>query len=134
MIGETLHVAGGGAMIGLAAAALWLLLGRVAGISGIAARTLLQRPTSDLGWQAAFLLGLCAAGYFAPSPVPGALASPSALALGGVLVGVGARVGSGCTSGHGVCGVSRRSPRSIVAVALFTLFGALATWGVSCVR
>ena len=112
----------GGMMIGLAAAMFVLLNGRIAGISGIMGG--LFRPVSgDLAWRAAFLLGLIGApsvyGLFAALPVLQIDAQFGALVLAGVLVGVGTRYGSGCTSGHGVCGLARLSPRSAVATAAF---------------
>jgi hypothetical protein len=119
----------GGALIGLAAALLWMGSGRIAGISGIVGG-LLQRCTGDRGWRVAFIGGLLSAGIAAAVIAPGALAStlersPGALALAGLLVGFGARLGNGCTSGHGVCGVGRWSTRSLVATAVFMGTGVL---------
>lgn len=115
----------GGVMIGVAAALLLLTHGRIAGISGIAGG-LLSAGTRD--WRVAFIGGLLIAGLIggllAPASVGGASA-PLAIA-GGLLVGFGARYGSGCTSGHGVCGLSRLSRRSLVAVAVFMSTGAIA--------
>lgn len=117
----------GGVMIGVAAALLLLTHGRIAGISGIAGG-LLSATTRDRSWRVAFLGGLLIAGLIggllAPAAVGGASA-PLAIA-GGLLVGFGARYGSGCTSGHGVCGLSRLSRRSLVAVAVFMSTGAIA--------
>ncbi len=112
----------GGALIGLAAALFLLLNGRIAGISGVLGG--LFRPTSgDIAWRVAFVLGLVSAplvyGLFAVLPAPQIQASNAALVAAGLLVGVGTRYGSGCTSGHGVCGLSRLSPRSLVATACF---------------
>ena len=112
----------GGALIGLAAALFLVLNGRIAGISGVLGGLL--RPVSgDIAWRAAFVLGLIAAplmyGLFATLPVPEIEAGNGALIAAGLLVGVGTRYGSGCTSGHGVCGLSRLSPRSLVATACF---------------
>ena len=112
----------GGMLIGLAAAIFVLLNGRIAGISGIMGG--LFRPVKgDLSWRAAFLLGLIGAplvyGLFAALPVLQIDAQFGALILAGLLVGVGTRYGSGCTSGHGVCGLARLSPRSAVATAAF---------------
>lgn len=112
----------GGVLIGLAAAMFALLNGRVAGISGVLGGLL--RPTKgDMSWRIAFVLGLVGAPLvymlFAASPKPQINASYGALILGGLLVGVGTRYGSGCTSGHGVCGLSRLSPRSLVATLAF---------------
>ncbi|MBK7900869.1 MAG: YeeE/YedE family protein [Azonexus sp.] len=113
----------GGLLIGLAVALLLLLSGRIAGVSGILGGVLLPAGRRDWLWRAAFVAGLLL------SPVlVGALATPSAavvetplalLAVAGVLVGFGARLGSGCTSGHGICGVARLSPRSLAATATF---------------
>ena len=112
----------GGALIGLAAALFLLLNGRIAGISGVLGG-LLKPKTGDVAWRVAFVLGLVAAplvyGLFTALPVPEIEAGNAALAAAGLLVGIGTRYGSGCTSGHGVCGLSRLSPRSLVATACF---------------
>jgi uncharacterized membrane protein YedE/YeeE len=113
----------GGVLIGLSATALLWLNGRVAGVSGIAGGLLFPRP-GDVAWRAAFLLGLMAAGglylAFVPGvPVPRADFSRAGLVLAGLLVGFGTSLGNGCTSGHGVCGIGRLSPRSLAAVATF---------------
>ena len=112
----------GGALIGLAAALFLLLNGRIAGISGVLGG--LFKPTSgDIAWRIAFVLGLVGAplvySLFAVLPTPQIDAGNAALVTAGLLVGVGTRYGSGCTSGHGVCGLSRLSPRSLVATACF---------------
>ena len=116
----------GGALIGLAAAILLLFNGRIAGISGIFGG-LLQWPKGDIAWRVAFLLGLVAApaayGLFAPLPSVQVDAGTATLVVAGLLVGLGTRYGSGCTSGHGVCGLSRRSPRSLVATVAFMAAG-----------
>jgi uncharacterized protein len=109
----------GGALIGLSAILLMLLTGRIAGISGI----LGELTSGDRGWRIAFLAGLIAAplalsagGYALRAPVmPGLLV----VAVAGLLVGFGTRLGSGCTSGHGICGIARLSPRSITATLIF---------------
>jgi len=112
----------GGVVIGLAAAILVLFNGRIAGISGVLGG-LLKPRTGDVGWRLAFVGGLVAApaayALFAAVPAPHVSASWGAIALAGLLVGVGTRYGSGCTSGHGVCGLSRLSPRSLVATLTF---------------
>ena len=112
----------GGALIGLAAALLLLLNGRIAGISGVLGG-LLKPASGDMAWRMAFVLGLVAAplayGLVALAPAPLIEADNLTLIVAGLLVGVGTRYGSGCTSGHGVCGVSRLSPRSLVATACF---------------
>lgn len=113
----------GGALIGLAAVVLWLSTGRVAGISGIAGN--LWRPRSgEVAWRLAFISGLIAApllyriggGMLPPTLLP---ASPALIVTAGLLVGFGTRLGGGCTSGHGVCGIARLSPRSLAATGLF---------------
>jgi uncharacterized membrane protein YedE/YeeE len=116
----------GGALIGLGASLLLIGYGRVAGISGIAGNLLLGRP-GDRAWRAAFLLGLLLAGVIAARLAPQTSGAPprplASLAAAGLLVGVGTRLGSGCTSGHGVCGLSRLSPRSVVATLAFMISG-----------
>jgi hypothetical protein len=112
----------GGALIGLAAAMFALLNGRIAGISGVLGG-LLAPAKGDSAWRIAFVLGLVGAPLvyllFAAVPRPRIDAGYGALILAGLLVGVGTRYGSGCTSGHGVCGLARLSPRSLVATAAF---------------
>jgi uncharacterized membrane protein YedE/YeeE len=112
----------GGALVGIAAAMFALLNGRVAGVSGVLGG-LLRPAKGDLAWRAAFVLGLVGAPLvyllFAALPKPQIDAGYGALILAGLLVGLGTRYGSGCTSGHGVCGLSRLSPRSLVATAAF---------------
>lgn len=112
----------GGMLIGLASAMLILLNGRIAGISGILGGVL--RPISgDIAWRAAFILGLVGTplvyAMFTALPAVQIDAGNGALVVAGLLVGVGTRYGSGCTSGHGVCGLSRLSMRSAVATAIF---------------
>lgn len=116
----------GGILIGLSAALLLLANGRVAGISGILGG-LLRPARGDIGWRLAFVLGLFLAplawltmGRMPPAQIDN---SPALLTLGGLLVGIGTRFGSGCTSGHGVCGIARLSPRSLVATACFLASG-----------
>lgn len=116
----------GGIVIGLATAMFLLLNGRIAGISGILGGLL--RPTKgDVGWRVAFVVGLIfspmAFSVAAPLPAVQIDADATFLIMAGLLVGIGTRYGSGCTSGHGVCGLSRLSPRSMVATALFMLAG-----------
>jgi uncharacterized membrane protein YedE/YeeE len=112
----------GGLLIGLAAALFVLLNGRVAGISGVLGG-LLEPVRGDVSWRVAFILGLLAApaiyGLASAVAQPRIDAGWGGLVLAGFLVGVGTRYGAGCTSGHGVCGLSRRSPRSLVATAAF---------------
>jgi uncharacterized membrane protein YedE/YeeE len=113
----------GGLLIGLAVALMLLLNGRLAGISGIVGG-LVNPKAGDTGWRAAFVLGLPlgALAYIlvagGPTPVD-VLASPPAILIGGLLVGFGTRMGSGCTSGHSLCGLARFSRRSMVATAVF---------------
>ena len=112
----------GGMLIGLAAAMFALLNGRVAGISGVLGG-LFNPMRGDIGWRVAFVGGLVVAplGYalFATLPAVQIDSSYVALVVAGLLVGVGTRYGAGCTSGHGVCGLSRLSPRSLVATLAF---------------
>jgi uncharacterized membrane protein YedE/YeeE len=116
----------GGLLIGIATAMLLLLNGRIAGISGILGG-LLRPAGGDIAWRLAFLLGLIGAplvaGLFVTLPAVQVDAGDAMLVAAGLLVGIGTRYGSGCTSGHGVCGVSRLSPRSLVATAAFMLAG-----------
>ena len=116
----------GGVLLGIAAAAFVLLQGRVLGISGIVGG-LLQRRPGDAGWRIAFVAGLLLApalwGLFAQPVVPRFEAGAGLLVLAGLLVGWGTSHGSGCTSGHGVCGIARLSPRSLVATAAFMATG-----------
>jgi uncharacterized membrane protein YedE/YeeE len=119
----------GGALIGLSATTMLLLLGRIAGISGIVSG-LLEPRGGDLGWRAAFTAGLLSAGLIAmrwlPETLDGSVDRPLPLViLAGLLVGFGTRLGNGCTSGHGVCGLSRRSPRSLASVLTFMAMGFL---------
>jgi len=111
----------GGLLIGLAVALVLLLNGRVAGISGIVDGLLTMR-SGDAIWRAAFVAGLVlgAIGYLSAVDVPVRVLAPLPVVLaGGLLVGIGTRLGSGCTSGHGLCGVARLSRRSVVATAIF---------------
>ena len=114
----------GGVLIGLASGLVFLLLGRVAGVTGIVAGAG-RVGGGHTGWRPAFLIGLVTAGAVGTVVVPGAIVAtsvPPALAIaGGLLVGFGARYGGGCTSGHGVCGVGRLSRRSIVGCATFMI-------------
>jgi uncharacterized protein len=124
----------GGGLIGLSAVLLMMLTGRIAGISGIFGG-LLDFGSNDKGWRVAFIAGLILApliagwiGYGMPSPqLP---ASWTVIIGAGLLVGFGTRLGDGCTSGHGICGLARLSGRSITATAIFMLV-AIATVAVS---
>lgn len=121
----------GGVLIGLSATALVVLLGRITGISGMVG-SLLQaqtwRSTSQWGWRAAFVAGLMTAPWvwqwFAPLPEVTMPSNPVLIIAAGLLVGFGTRLGSGCTSGHGVCGLSRLSLRSLAATLVFMATGA----------
>ena len=129
----SLHGLAGGVLIGLSATWLMATLGRIAGISGIVGSLVTQRPKGDSAWRLTFLLGLISGPILvmllggglgnvagAPGEVIGAPAGGVAIMLvAGLLVGVGTGIGSGCTSGHGVCGLSRLSPRSLVATLTF---------------
>lgn len=116
----------GGVLIGVATALFLLMNGRIAGISGVVGG-LLKPRRGDIAWRVAFVLGLAAApavyALLAARPGLHIAASNGALVLAGLLVGVGTRYGSGCTSGHGVCGLSRFSPRSLVATLSFMAAG-----------
>ncbi len=119
----------GGAIIGLSASWLLLTKGRIAGISGIVGG-LLGTWSAESAWRLSFLLGLFTGGAVLVATMPGAIVAPSGrslavVALAGVLVGYGTRLGSGCTSGHGVCGLTRFSPRSVVATLTFMSTGFL---------
>ena len=112
----------GGALIGLAATILVLFTGRIAGVSGILGG-LLRRSTGDVAWRLAFVAGLVVAPLvylvFAALPPIAVEAAYPTLLLAGLAVGIGTRYAGGCTSGHGVCGMSRLSVRSIVATLTF---------------
>lgn len=118
----------GGALIGLAASLFMLFNGRIAGVSGIVAG-LLRPNGSGIVWRVAFIAGLVVAPLlyraFFTLPESHIDTSTVVLAMAGVLVGIGTRYGSGCTSGHGVCGLSRLSLRSLVATVVFMFFGFL---------
>ena len=117
----------GGVLIGVAA---WVLLhfnGRVAGVSGVLGRALVTRGT-EADWRWAFIGGLLVGGVLLQVVAPGAIGDPVTrpapmVAAAGLLVGVGTQLGNGCTSGHGVCGLPRRSLRSLVAVVTFMAVG-----------
>jgi uncharacterized membrane protein YedE/YeeE len=124
----------GGGLIGLSAALLMLLTGRIAGVSGMLGGCL-GLGTGDKGWRIAFIAGLVLAplvagltGLEVPSPkMPG---SWGVIIAAGLLVGFGARLGGGCTSGHGICGIARLSVRSVAATAIF-MFAAILTVAVT---
>jgi len=121
----------GGALIGLAAALLWILNGRVAGIAGIAGQLLRPAP-GDAAWRVAFVVGLVGGGTLVAALHPSSFGLPPGghgmLLVGGLCVGFGTRLGNGCTSGHGVCGLSRFSGRSLAATITFMATGAAAAF------
>ena len=122
----------GGILIGLSASAMLLFNGKIAGISGIVGG-LVAFKKNDTAWRVAFVAGLVTGGFILRLLAPeafkfGIARSGGALILAGFMVGLGARVGNGCTSGHGVCGISRFSVRSIVATIIFTAVGAVAVY------
>lgn len=122
----------GGIMIGLAATLLLAGSGRIAGISGILGGAL-ERPGGDTLWRWLFLAGLLAGAAVHQWLEPGAVEARTgfpvwALLAAGLLVGIGTRMGSGCTSGHGVCGLARLSPRSGVATAVFVVVAMIVVW------
>lgn len=126
----------GGVLIGAAALLLYAVSGRVAGVSGIAFGALWQAP-AERSWRWLFLAGLVLGGWLAVlagarepgAPFPDTPAGTALLLAAGLLVGLGTRIGNGCTSGHGICGMSRLSPRSLVATVVFMFMGMLvATW------
>lgn len=118
----------GGLMIGIAVAVLLLFNGRIAGISGIFANML----TKQSGWRIAFIAGLAGAPWiyrlFAGQPGVVITADYPLLIAAGLLVGFGTRLGNGCTSGHGICGMARFSKRSFAAVAVFMVSAFLTVW------
>ncbi len=119
----------GGLLIGCAAVLLLLLNGRIAGISGILGQIITASALTERVWRLAFIFGLIAGAGLYSAFTGGLLlqlqASGPALIVAGVLVGFGTRLGSGCTSGHGVCGLARRSPRSVAATLLFMVAAAI---------
>ena len=130
---DPLSALAGGALIGLASVLLMLLTGRIAGVSGIFAG--LFARGGGKAWRAAFVAGLIAAplfGALAAQPLPAAQmpASWTIIVVAGLLVGFGARLGGGCTSGHGICGIARLSGRSIAATVIFML-AAVATLAIA---
>ena len=121
------HALAGGALIGLAAGILLVLTGKTAGVSGVV-DGVLRGEKGEWGWKIAFVAGLVAGGMALRFAMPESLpaAAPRALPLvaaGGLLVGFGARLGGGCTSGHGVCGIGRLSRRGLVGTLVFMAAG-----------
>ena len=125
----------GGVLIGIAAAGLLLFHGRIAGISGIAGG-IFRREPGDISWRVMFIVGLLAAGFgwhlfFPQDYAVGIDRSTPALVIAGLMVGIGTQLGSGCTSGHGVCGIGRLSKRSTVATVSFMITAALTVFVVN---
>jgi uncharacterized membrane protein YedE/YeeE len=123
----------GGAIIGLAVSLMLLWNGRVTGISGIIYGAAIKPSRNDKAWRWYFLAGLALGGFMLKLFYPGAFTEgPQAkfwtVVVGGLLVGFGTTLGSGCTSGHGVCGISRLSPRSIIATLTFISAGVIAVF------
>jgi uncharacterized membrane protein YedE/YeeE len=134
---EYLMAAAGGALIGTASIVLLWLNGRIAGVSGII-NGAFSKQWSEAGWRIAFVVGLIAGGllyqWATGMPLIERSDFPTWMTVvAGLLVGYGTRLGSGCTSGHGICGVSRLSMRSIVATVTFVLVGMLVATGISAV-
>ncbi|MYM67975.1 YeeE/YedE family protein [Pseudoduganella sp. FT55W] len=121
----------GGVLIGLAAALFVIFNGRIAGISGILGG-LIKPRRDDIGWRVAFIAGLVIApviyALFWKLPEVQIEADSTTLIIAGLIIGLGTRYGSGCTSGHGVCGISRLSPRSIIATIVFMMAGFIAVF------
>ena len=116
--------AGGGVLIGLSAVLLMLFVGRIAGATGILAGLFFPKDTDDWSWRAAMVAGMIAAptvllALTSQTPALSVPVSTISLVIGGLIVGIGVTLGSGCTSGHGVCGLARLSPRSFAAVLTF---------------
>lgn len=117
----------GGVLIGIASTLLMLLLGRVMGATGVLSGLLQPASQSDFAWRAALLAGMVSGPAFVwlvsgEMPAVQVPMSTTALLIGGLIVGVGVTFGAGCTSGHGVCGMARLSPRSIAATVTFMVF------------
>jgi uncharacterized membrane protein YedE/YeeE len=124
---------GGGALIGLGAVLLMLGLGRILGATGIMSGLVFAENSSEFSWRAAMVVGMILSPgliFLITGQMPEILVpvSPLMIAIGGVIVGFGASLGSGCTSGHGVCGLSRLSVRSIVAVPTFMVTAAITVY------
>ncbi|MDX1491447.1 MAG: YeeE/YedE family protein [Pseudohongiellaceae bacterium] len=115
----------GGILIGLSSLCMLLFIGRITGISGILGGILGWNGSNDWSWRASFVIGLVLGAalyrlFLGPLPIEMQAQGP-VLILAGLLVGIGTKLGSGCTSGHGVCGIARRSPRSLAATTTFML-------------
>lgn len=128
-----LRAAGGGLLIGLAAGLMIVFNGRIAGVSGVLGGLVLDRNGNERRWRTMFLggmvIGAAALTAFATSlPVPQLQTGWLGMAAAGLIVGYGTRMGSGCTSGHGVCGIARLSTRSILATITFMAFGVITVY------
>jgi uncharacterized membrane protein YedE/YeeE len=137
VLAETyLHSLAGGVLIGLSASGLLLFNGKIAGISGILGGLLTPLSRGDRGWRIGFVGGLLVGGVELAVRSPDLVANTldrsfGALVVAGLLVGFGTRLGGGCTSGHGVCGISRGSKRSIVATVTFMAVAGVVTYVVN---
>ena len=123
----------GGVLIGLSSTIMLLSLGKVTGISGIFATSLLEKINRDHSWRYFFLGGLIGGGFLMKLLMPELFTyeisnSLPTVVVGGLIVGFGTRLGSGCTSGHGVCGLPRKSARSLIATLTFMLFGVITVY------
>jgi uncharacterized membrane protein YedE/YeeE len=117
---DVIHALAGGALIGAGSALLLLLNGRIAGVSGILGNAI-RAAAGEQFWRVAFLLGLLVPAFILGTGAPQLPHSWAWAAASGLLVGAGTRIGSGCTSGHGVCGLANLSTRSLVATCVFML-------------
>lgn len=121
----------GGLLIGVSAAIMILMNGRIAGISGILG-SIPSAHRADISWRVTFIIGLVLSPFvylwFSPLPVVTLEASHLQIVIAGLFVGLGSRLGSGCTSGHGVCGIARLSPRSIIATLIFISAGVVTVY------
>ena len=132
MVDSILMALGGGALLGLSGAMLFASHGRIAGISGILGQLLIP-STPDRDWRFSYIIGMLAGGLAVALLAPNWIVVTDGRTLvhflaGGFLVGIGSRMMNGCTSGHGICGISRMSKRSFTAVSLFMLTGGLAVY------
>lgn len=123
----------GGLLIGLSAVIMLLFNGRITGISGILDGIVINSKSGDRVWRICFLLGLVLGGFLFKLIMPDSFIPRDGFSLvllitGGFIVGVGTRMGSGCTSGHGICGIARFSRRSILATVIFMLTGAITVY------
>ena len=117
----------GGVLVGVAALLLMLVQGRIMGVSGIAGQLVRAPASKETGWRLAFIIGLLMGPFLVQASLGQIesvfVADGTMLAAAGLIVGIGTAIGSGCTSGHGICGISRLSMRSIAATCVFVAFG-----------